>query len=198
MPSKRCATSAKTSGNYSSAPVTNPMACQSRCEIRVQASRRRLSSAFSWASTRRSPTAWAWAYLSAARSSKPTADRCGRSRASRGAPSFSLRSPLTELLSVIDVAYWQIAGPDVCDGTSAVGESRHRIPGASVGQPTEPCLAVRRVFEASEQAQGGRRERDRRRRGGGSRSHDFARPPCTSRAAQLILVAERFGSKSDL
>src|SRR3954453_23964240 len=32
--------------------------------------------------------------------------------------------------------------PDVCDGTSAVGESRHRIPGASVGQPTEPCLAL--------------------------------------------------------
>jgi putative ABC transport system substrate-binding protein len=30
----------------------------------------------------------------------------------------------------------------VCDGTSAVGESRHRIPGASVGQPTEPCLAA--------------------------------------------------------
>ena len=28
-----------------------------------------------------------------------------------------------------------------CDGTSAVGESRHRIPGASVGQPTEPFLA---------------------------------------------------------
>ena len=29
-----------------------------------------------------------------------------------------------------------IAAPDVCDGTSAVGESRHRIPGASVGQKT--------------------------------------------------------------
>ena len=28
-----------------------------------------------------------------------------------------------------------IAAPDECDGTSAVGESRHRIPGASVGQP---------------------------------------------------------------
>src|SRR5882672_12807985 len=35
---------------------------------------------------------------------------------------------------------WHIAAPDVCDGTSAVSESRHRIPGASVGQPTEPCL----------------------------------------------------------
>ena len=30
----------------------------------------------------------------------------------------------------------------MCDGTSATGESRHRIPGASVGQPTEPCLVV--------------------------------------------------------
>ena len=37
---------------------------------------------------------------------------------------------------------WHIAAPDVCDGTSAVGESRHRIPGASVGQPTEPWLAM--------------------------------------------------------
>src|SRR4051794_9283681 len=29
---------------------------------------------------------------------------------------------------------WHIAAPDVCDGTSAGGESRHRIPGASVGR----------------------------------------------------------------
>ena len=29
-----------------------------------------------------------------------------------------------------------IAAPDVCGGTSAVGEGRHRIPGASVGQKT--------------------------------------------------------------
>jgi len=28
----------------------------------------------------------------------------------------------------------------VCDGTFAFGESRHRIPGASIGQPTEPCF----------------------------------------------------------
>src|SRR4029077_115215 len=48
---------------------------------------------------------WAWAYLSAARSSKPMADGCGRSRANREGPSFSFRSPLTELPSVIDVAY---------------------------------------------------------------------------------------------
>jgi len=39
--------------------------------------------------------------------------------------------------------FWPIAAPDVCDGTSAVGESRHRIPGASVGQPTEPCFKTR-------------------------------------------------------
>jgi hypothetical protein len=25
-----------------------------------------------------------------------------------------------------DVAFWHIATPDACDGTSAVGESRHR------------------------------------------------------------------------
>ena len=31
------------------------------------------------------------------------------------------------------VACWYIAASNVCDGTSAVGESRHRIPGASVG-----------------------------------------------------------------
>jgi hypothetical protein len=41
-----------------------------------------------------------------------------------------------------DVPLLPIAAPDVCDGTSAVGESRHRIPGASVGQPTEPCLEL--------------------------------------------------------
>jgi hypothetical protein len=56
-------------------------------------------------STRPSPRVWAWAYLSAARSSKPTAGGCGRSRANCRAHSFSLRSPLTEPPSVIDVAY---------------------------------------------------------------------------------------------
>jgi C4-dicarboxylate-specific signal transduction histidine kinase len=55
-------------------------------------------------STRPSPRAWAWAYLSAARSSKPTAGGCGRSRANRRGLSFSSRSPLTEPPSVIDVA----------------------------------------------------------------------------------------------
>ena len=35
------------------------------------------------------------------------------------------------------------SSPRRCDGTSAVGESRHRIPSASVGQPTEPCLGRR-------------------------------------------------------
>src|SRR5260370_20731040 len=54
-------------------------------------------------STRRSPTAWAWASRSAARSSKPTADGCGRPGASSGVLSFSLPSPLTEPPSAIDV-----------------------------------------------------------------------------------------------
>jgi len=57
-------------------------------------------------STRRSPTAWAWASRSAARSSRPMVGGCGRPSASRGVLSFSLRSPLTEPPSVIDVAYW--------------------------------------------------------------------------------------------
>jgi signal transduction histidine kinase len=55
-------------------------------------------------STRRSPRAWAWASRSAARSSKPMVGGCGRPAASPGALSFSLRSPLTEPPSVIDVA----------------------------------------------------------------------------------------------
>ena len=38
------------------------------------------------------------------------------------------------------VLFWHIAAPDECHGTSAVGESRHTISGASIGQPTEPCL----------------------------------------------------------
>jgi len=45
------------------------------------------------------------------------------------------------------VCSWHIAAPDVCDGTSAVGKSRHRIPGASVGQPTEPCLDGKVLYE---------------------------------------------------
>src|SRR6185436_7586215 len=58
-------------------------------------------------STRRSPRAWAWACLSPVRLSKPMVGGCGRPGASRGVLSFSLRSPLTEPLSVIDVAYWR-------------------------------------------------------------------------------------------
>jgi hypothetical protein len=54
------------------------------------------------------PTAWAWASRSAARLSKPIVGGCGRPGASRGVLSFSLRSPLTEPPSVIDVAYWPI------------------------------------------------------------------------------------------
>ena len=105
-------------------------ACASRCGIPAMGCARRACRVSSSPSTRRSPTAWAWASRSAARSSKPMVGGCGRSGASRGVLSFSLRSPLTEPPSVIDVdvAFWHIAAPDVCDGTSAVGESRHRIP----------------------------------------------------------------------
>src|SRR5258705_9864981 len=89
MPSKRCATSAKRSGNCSSALVTNRMACQSRCEIRVQASRRRLSSACSRPSTPRNRAVWGWACRSAVRSSTRTAADCGRARTCPAAPAFN-------------------------------------------------------------------------------------------------------------
>src|SRR5882672_10025581 len=89
MPSKRCATSAKRSGSCSSAPLTNRMACQSRCEIRVQASRRRFLSTFSRPSTRRSLAVWGWACRSAVRSSKRTAADCGRARTCPAAPAFN-------------------------------------------------------------------------------------------------------------
>src|SRR4029077_4032521 len=60
-------------------------------------------------STRPSPRAWAWTYLSAARSStKPTADGLGRSRANRRVLSFSLRTLLSERTDRdrVDVALW--------------------------------------------------------------------------------------------
>jgi hypothetical protein len=50
---------------------------------------------------------------------------------------------------------WHIAASDLCDGTSAVGESRHRIPGASVGQPTEPCLGPRQPRQGAGGRAGG-------------------------------------------
>src|SRR5712692_182192 len=78
MPSKRCATSEKGSGNCSSAPVTNRMACQSRCEIRVQASRRRFLNACSRLSTPRNRAVWGLGCRSAGRLSKRITDDCGR------------------------------------------------------------------------------------------------------------------------
>jgi hypothetical protein len=58
-------------------------------------------------STRRRPTAWAWASRSAARLSKLMVGGCGQPAASRGALSFSLRSPLTLLRgrSIIGIAH---------------------------------------------------------------------------------------------
>src|SRR6476660_478842 len=89
MPSKRCATSAKRSGNCSSGPVTNRMACQSRCEIRVQASRRRLLSACSRLSTARNRTVWGLGCRSAGRLSKRITDDCGRALTCHVAPAFN-------------------------------------------------------------------------------------------------------------
>src|SRR5271155_3250648 len=89
MLSKRCATSAKRSGNCSSAPVTNRIACQSRCEIRVQASRRRLLSACSRPSTPRNRTVWGLGCQYAGRLSKRITDDCGRALTCPAAPSFT-------------------------------------------------------------------------------------------------------------
>src|SRR6476620_2218172 len=91
MPSTRCATSAKRSGNCSSAVVTNRMACQSRCEIQVRASRRRLLSACSRRSTPRNRAVWGLGCRSAGRLSKRITDDCGRAPMCHVAP--HLNSP---------------------------------------------------------------------------------------------------------
>jgi hypothetical protein len=84
-----------------------PGGCASRCGIPAMGYARRACRVFLNPSTRRSPTAWAWASRSAGRSSKSMVGGCGRPGASRGVLSFNLRSPLTEPLSAIDVAYWR-------------------------------------------------------------------------------------------
>jgi hypothetical protein len=61
------------------------------------------------ASTRRSPTAWAWA----SRSAFDCRSHRGRLRATRCEPRgalFQFTTPLTKPSSVIDVAYWQPRG----------------------------------------------------------------------------------------
>src|ERR1700739_2553741 len=62
---------------------------------------------------------------------------CGRPGASRGVLSFSLRSPLTEPPSVIDVAYWQ----------HLAGRSSSRCPfiGLLIVSGTHPIPACRIV-----------------------------------------------------
>src|SRR5712671_3712084 len=94
MPSKRCATSAKTNESCSSALVTNGMACQSRCEIQVQASHRRLLSVCSRPSTPRNRTVWGSGCRSAVRLSKRITDNCGRGLTCRGALSMASLSRL--------------------------------------------------------------------------------------------------------
>src|SRR6266480_5206208 len=92
MPSKRCATLAKRSGNCSSAAVTTRMACQSRCEIQVQASRRRVLTVCSKLSTPRNRAVWGLGCRSAGRLSKRITDDCGRALTCHVALSFvSLR-----------------------------------------------------------------------------------------------------------
>src|SRR6266700_5991044 len=89
MPSRRCATSAKRSENCSSAPVTNRMAYQSRCEIQVQAWRQRLLSVCSKLSTPRNRAVWGLGCRSAGRLSKRITDDCGRALTCHVAPSLA-------------------------------------------------------------------------------------------------------------
>ena len=58
--------------------------------------------------TRRSPTAWAWDYQSAARSSKITEDGCGRLGIGQGMRYFSLRSRSADVIrrSIRFCAVW--------------------------------------------------------------------------------------------
>src|SRR6266481_1196893 len=102
MPSKRCATSAKRSGNCSSAPVTNRMACQSRCEIQVQASHRRILTACSRLSTARNRAVWGLGCRSAGRLSKRITDDCGPAQTCPAAP--RLNSPCLPIQTVHSTA----------------------------------------------------------------------------------------------
>ncbi len=64
-------------------------ACASRWQIPVRDWRKGRRSRCSRPSTPPSRAVWGWGSRSAARSSKPTTDDCGRARTSRAAPSFS-------------------------------------------------------------------------------------------------------------
>src|SRR2546430_15061714 len=90
MPSKRCATLAKGSENWSLAAVTNRMACQSRYEIQAQASHQRILTACSRLSTARSPAVWGLDCQSAGRLSKRITDDCGRALTCHVALSLAL------------------------------------------------------------------------------------------------------------
>src|SRR6266403_1597997 len=89
MLSKRCTTSAKGNENCSSAAVTNRMACQSRCEIQVQASHRRNLTACSKLSTPRNRAVWGLGCRSACQLSKRITDDYGRARTCPAAPAFN-------------------------------------------------------------------------------------------------------------
>src|SRR5450631_3405777 len=60
------------------AAVTNRMACQSRCEIRVQASHRQILTACSRLSALRNRAVWGLGCRSAGRLWKRITDNCGR------------------------------------------------------------------------------------------------------------------------
>src|SRR5215468_3744224 len=84
--------SAKNIGSCLSAPVTNPMAFASRCEIQGRASRRQLLGACSKLSTPRNRAVWDLGCRSAGRLLKRMTEDCGQALTSHVAlSSASLR-----------------------------------------------------------------------------------------------------------
>jgi len=77
---------------------------------------------------------------------RPTWQACGGSAQSLANVNLELGTARPNRVRALNAAIagvrlWHIAARNVCDGTSAVGESRHRLSKARpVGQPTEPCL----------------------------------------------------------
>src|SRR3984957_18380213 len=89
------------------------------CGTAVQGSPQRTCNICLHPFTRRSPTAWAWAYRSAARSSRTTEDGCGRAGLTPKVLCFSLRSQSLSRSNhdQVDVALWHKAdvAPEVSD-----------------------------------------------------------------------------------
>src|SRR6202051_5179879 len=150
MPSKRCATSAKGNGNCSSAAVTDWMASQSRCEIQVQASQRRISTACSRLSIARNRTVWDLGCRSAGRLSKHITDDWGRALTCHVALSLALlrrliRPPHREW-STADESIWPARCEWECQLPGPVGGRRTYLV-----QRRRPRRSLRRAGRVSGQ-----------------------------------------------